>query len=90
MREASPVTEAGERRSVSGPAIFSICAPSVSVRAMKIEILESREYRGIGAKAAGEVVECDDALGRQLISQNFAKQVGGRKRKAETESTEDA
>lgn len=57
---------------------------------MKIEILESREYRGLGAKDAGDLVECDDALGRQLIAQRFAKKVEGRSAKRAEPEKEDA
>ena len=42
---------------------------------IRIEILETREYRPFGLRYVGEQVYVDEQLGRQLIGQGFAREV---------------
>jgi len=42
---------------------------------MRIEILETREYRPFGLRYAGEQVVAADDICRQLITQGFAREV---------------
>lgn len=56
---------------------------------MKIEILETRNYSGIGLKHAGETAEVSDDLGGQLIRQGIAKTVVEKKQTKNVEHKED-
>lgn len=51
---------------------------------MKIEIVECRDYVGIGLRLPGDVVEVSEDLAEQFIRQGFAKSI--RQKPAKKES----
>jgi len=42
---------------------------------MRIEILETREYRPFGLRFKGEQLEVADGIGHQLVTQGFAREL---------------